>query len=453
MTPAARIAAAIEVLEAADREKVASDRILSEFFRRRRYAGAKDRAAVNVRVYGAVRRRMRLDWWLARSGMEATPRTRILADLALTDEVSVEEAVGMFDASEHGPATLSEAESKLYGQLLGQPLEHPAAPVWVRCECPEWIADRLAPVLGERFESCLDALRQEARFDLRLNPIITSDRDTMQITLAKAGLETEPTAYSPLGLRAKTRRRVDGMKPFKHGVIEVQDEGAQLASLLVGAEPGMQVADFCAGAGGKTLLVAATMANKGRVLAMDIGAERLERAGPRISRAKLHNVERRVLKSEDDRFLKRWSKRFDRVLVDAPCTGVGTWRRTPEARMRYGEADLVDMTALQDRILSSAARLTKPGGRLIYVTCSLLAEENEERVSALLARRTDYVVVPIADVWRDTVTSLGGSECPETGEFLRLTPDRHGTDGFFVAVLQRQEPKTGTNEEPEESAE
>ena len=121
--------------------------------------------------------------------------------------------------------------------------------------------------------------------------------------------------------------------------------------------------------------------------------------------------------------------------------------------MRYGEADLVDMTALQDRILSSAARLTKPGGRLIYVTCSLLAEENEERVSALLARRTDYVVVPIADVWRDTVTSLGGSECPETGEFLRLTPDRHGTDGFFVAVLQRQEPKTGTNEEPEESAE
>ncbi len=438
MIPAARIAAAIEVLEAAERDGFAADRILADFYRRRRYAGSKDRAAISARVYGAVRRRIRLDWWLARIGADATPRTRVLADILLADGLSPDETAALFDGSAHGPAGLSEAEKAVLARLAGQPLEHPDAPQWVRLECPEWIAAALLPALGEKCERCLAALAEEASFDLRVNPIITSDRESVRVALAKAGLETEPTPYSPYGLRAAVRRRIDGMKPFKNGVIEVQDEGAQLASLLVGAEPGMQVADFCAGAGGKTLLMAAAMRNKGRVLAMDVGADRLDRAAPRVARAGLHNVERRVLKSEEDRFLKRWTRRFDRVLVDAPCTGVGTWRRTPEARLRYGEADLAEMTALQDRILASAARLTKPGGRLIYVTCSLLPQENEDRVTALLARRDDYEIVPISSVWSETVTAAGGPECQESGDFLRLTPDEHGTDGFFVAVLERR---------------
>jgi 16S rRNA (cytosine967-C5)-methyltransferase len=437
--PAARVAAAIEVLEAAEREKIAADRVLADFYRRRRYAGSKDRAAINGQVYGVTRRRIRLDWWLTRLGAEMTPRSRVIADLALAGENSTEAISALFDGSTHGPAELTEAERGVSEQLQGQALEHTDAPDWVRLECPEWVAARLAPALGGRLEATLKALAEEATFDLRLNPVITSDRDAVRAALAKAGLETEPTPYSPLGLRASSRRRIDGMKPFKNGVIEVQDEGAQLASLLVAAKPGMQVADFCAGAGGKTLLMAAGMENKGRVLAMDVAGDRLERAAPRIARAGLHNVERRVLKGEGDRFLKRWTRRFDRVLVDAPCTGLGTWRRAPEARMRYGEADMAEMTALQDRILSSAARLTKPGGRLIYVTCSLLPEENEDRVNALLARRDDYRIVPIATVWSETVTAIGGPECPESKDFLSLTPERHGTDGFFVAVLERSE--------------
>ena len=443
MIPAARVAAAIEVLEAAERDGAPADRVLADFFRHRRYAGSKDRAAINDRVYGAVRRRMRLDWWLTRLEVEPAPRVRVLADLALSDGLSLDEAASLFEGSQHGPAVLDDAERVLLGKLQGQPLDHPDMPQWVRLECPEWIAAGLAPALGERFESCLVALAEEAAFDLRVNPIVTSDRDSVRAALAKAGLETEPTPYSPYGLRASVRRRIDGMKPFKNGVIEVQDEGAQLAALLVGAAPGMQVADFCAGAGGKTLLMAAAMQNKGRVLAMDVAADRLERAAPRIARAGLHNVERRVLKSEEDRFLKRWTRRFDRVLVDAPCTGVGTWRRTPEARLRYGEADLAPMTDLQDRILASAARLTKPGGRLIYGTCSLLPQENEERVAALLSRRQDYRVVPVAEVWNATISALGGGECPESGNFLRLTPDAHGTDGFFVAILERLEDPAG----------
>lgn len=439
MIPAARVAAAIEVLELADREKLPADRVLADFYRRRRYAGSKDRAAINARVYDATRRRIRLDWWLARLGAELTPRSRLIADLVLVDGADGEALAALFDGSTHGPAILTEAEQAMRDALQGQPLEHPEAPDWVRLECPEWIAARLTPALGGRHEDCLKALAEEATFDLRLNPIITTDREAVRAALAKAGLETEPTPYSPLGLRASARRRIDGMKPFKNGVIEVQDEGAQLASLLVAARPGMQVADFCAGAGGKTLLMAAAMENKGRVLAMDVAEDRLDRAAPRVARAGLHNVERRVLKSEEDRFLKRWTRRFDRVLVDAPCTGLGTWRRAPEARMRYGATDMAEMTALQDRILSSAARLTKPGGRLIYVTCSLLPEENEERINALLARRDEYRVLPVATVWAETITAMGGPKCPESSDFLSLTPDRHGTDGFFVAVLERSE--------------
>lgn len=439
MTPSARIAAAIEILEATERDGPGVDRVLASYFRQRRYAGSKDRAAITERVYGATRRRLRLDWWLARLDAAPGPRSRVLADLALVEAAPAEAMARLFDGSPHGAAVLSDVETALHTGLFGRILSDAAMPRAVRAECPDWIADRLEATLGDRFEPCLAALGTEASFDLRLNPVVTSDREAMRRALAKLGLDTEPTPYSPLGLRASARRRIDGMKPFKSGAIEVQDEGAQLAGLLVGAEPGMQVADFCAGAGGKTLVMGAGMANKGRVLAMDVGAERLQRAARRVARAGLHNVERRVLKDEEDRRLKRLAKRFDRVLVDAPCTGVGTWRRSPESRLRYTENDLSDMTGLQDRILASAARLTKPGGRLVYVTCSLLAEENEARVAALLERRDDYRLVPIAEIWRQTVEALGGGACPTTGGMLRLTPDAHGTDGFFVAVLRRRE--------------
>ena len=329
-------------------------------------------------------------------------------------------------------------EIEIYRELAGQCLEPPDMPDGVRLECPKWADRPLRFALGDRFETCLHALAAEASFDLRINPVIDRDRDSVARKLAKAGLETQQMQFSPLGLRARVRKRITGLKPYKSGAIEVQDEGAQLAALLVGAEPGMQVVDYCAGAGGKTLVLGAMMANRGRVLAMDVSANRLDRAAVRISRASLHNVERRVLKGEHDRYLKRWSKRFDRVLVDAPCSGLGIWRRDPEARMREDEASLAELTNLQDRILANAGRLTRPGGRLVYVTCSLLVEENEERITKFLERRGDYKLLEIRDVWRDTVSALGGGEPPVTGPMLRLMPDEHGTDGFFVAVLERK---------------
>ena len=438
MIPSARINAAIEILEKAKHEKTNIDKVLSAYFRKRRFAGSKDRSAVNEQVYSVIRNRIKIDWWLKRVNTNVHPRSQVLAALAFFNQISVDEIGDLFNGEKYAPTQLTELENQVYKDLLGKQLIDDDMPDNVRLECPEWIAGRLRSVFSNDFESCLEALNKEAPFDLRLNPLSLPKRKRIQQSLAKLGIETDSTQYSPLGLRVRVRQRIDGVKYFKSGLIEVQDEGAQLASLLVGAKPGMQIADFCAGGGGKTLVMGGLMNNSGRILAMDIEQARLDRAGVRISRAGLHNVERKLISDENDRKLKRLTKKFDRVLVDAPCTGIGTWRRDPDTREKYTESDLDNMVSLQDSILSSAARLTKPGGRLIYVTCSLFSEENEDRIEALLAKRKDYKIIPILEIWNEHIKNQGGGDCPTTSEMLRLTPDKHGTDGFFVAVLERE---------------
>jgi len=213
----------------------------------------------------------------------------------------------------------------------------------------------------------------------------------------------------------------------------VQDEGSQLVALLTDAQPGQAVMDFCAGAGGKTLALAAAMKNKGRLVACDTHAARSERAVQRLRRAGVHNVTRHVLEGEGDKWLKRQKGTFDRVLVDAPCSGSGTWRRNPDAKWRLTETGLLELVALQGKILTQASTLVKPGGRLVYATCSLLPEENERQVEAFLAANPDFSLIPITEAWSATV----GTECPVPGPYLRLSPAAHNTDGFFVAVMQR----------------
>jgi len=436
--PSARINATIEILEKAKHENSNIDKVLLAYFRKRRFAGSKDRSAINEQVYNVIRNRLKIDWWLKRVNTNGHPRSQVLAELAFFNQISADEVGNLFNGEKYAPNPLSEVENQAYKDLLGKQFIDDDMPDNVRLECPEWIAGRLRSVFNNDFESCLEALNKEAPFDLRLNPLTLPKRKRIQQSLAKLGIETDSTQYSPLGLRVRVRKRIDGIKYFKSGLVEVQDEGAQLASLLVGVKPGMQVADFCAGGGGKTLVMGGLMNNTGRILAMDIEQGRLDRAGVRISRAGLHNVERKLISDENDRKLKRLTKKFDRVLVDAPCTGIGTWRRDPDTREKYTESDLGNMVILQDSILSSAARLTKPGGRLVYVTCSLFSEENEGRVEALLAKRKDYKIIPILEVWNEHIKNQGGGDCPTTSAMLQLTPDKHGTDGFFVAVLERE---------------
>ena len=438
MKDGARLAAAIEVLEAIGATDRAADRVLDRYLKDRRYIGGGDRGAIAERVWGVMRRRARLDWWIRKAGkgLQRDPRGRVLADVALTDGQGVGEIADLFDGSRHAPTPLAREESDALRRLVGHALDDPEMPPAVRAECPNWLWPRMEAVFGPDVEVAVRTLGEGASFDLRVNPLAGVGRAAVIAELAAASVPAEPTPLSPFGLRLDRRRPVDRMPAFKAGRIEVQDEGSQIAAALVGARPGQLVVDYCAGAGGKALALAADMANKGRLLLFDVSKSRLDRAALRLRRSGVSNAERRVL-ADGDKSVKRLAAKADRVLVDAPCTGTGTWRRNPDAKWRYDAEALAEITAGQRMILERAAALVKPGGRLVYVTCSVLADENEAIVDGFLGESTAFRALPVAGVWAETVAAAGGGACPADGTYLRLSPHRDGTDGFFVAVLER----------------
>ncbi len=337
MKPAGRLAAAIEILEAIDATDRPADRVLDRYVRDRRYIGGGDRSAIAARVWGVFRRRARLDWWIKKAGkgIGRDARGRVLADLVLHDRQDVPGIAEMFDGSRHAPATLAKSESEALRKIVGGELDSADMPDAVRAECPNWLWPHMEARFGAEVGPAVAALGQEAPFDLRVNPLAGMSREAVVAALASEQVPAVPTALSPLGLRLDRRRPVDAMAPFKSGAVEVQDEGSQLAALLVGAGPGMLVVDYCAGAGGKALALAAGMENKGRMVLFDVSKGRLDRAAVRLRRAGIHNAERKVL-AEGDKSVKRMAGKADRVLVDAPCSGTGTWRRNPDAKWRYG---------------------------------------------------------------------------------------------------------------------
>ena len=444
MTPGARLQAAIELLAEIETARSPADRVSAAFFRGRRYMGGQDRRDVVERSYRILRRRAALDWWLNRAYPEDRfeqptdrQRARVIAGLALMDHWDFDRVAGSFDGGQYRPPTLDVHERRLLKALSGKTIAHDEQPLPVRYEFPDWLEGEFRAVFGARLEAELTALMGEAATDLRTNTLKASREDAIA-ALAREGVEGRPTPLSPLGIRVAGRPPLASLTCFKQGLIEVQDEGSQLIALLSDAQPGQRVVDFCAGAGGKTLALAAAMQNKGKLVAADVLEGRVERAATRLRRAGAHNVERRGLESERDPWVKHHAGSFDRVLVDAPCSGSGTWRRNPDAKWRLTPGDIEELILLQRRILESAARLVKPGGRLVYATCSLLPRENRQQVDWFLGQAEEFSLVPVGEVWRSAI----GGEAPASddggGACLSLTPAGHGTDGFFLAVLGRR---------------
>ena len=433
MTPGAQVAAAIDILAAIDPGERPADDVAADYFRRRRYIGAKDRAHIAGHVYIVLRHRQALDWWARRHPVDIGPRSRLLAALVLAEGWRPEVITACCDGHRFRPAPLNEAEDRLVRGLARRTLRHPEMPRAVANNLPYWLEPYLERVFGRGLEREVTALNASALIDLRAN-LLKADRETARRALAAEGITAEPTPWSPVGLRLTERVPLGGLIAFKEGLVEVQDEGSQITALLADARPGMRVVDFCAGAGGKTLALAAGMANRGKLVACDVSARRLERAVRRLRRAGVGNAERRVLTSERDKWVKRHAGGFDRVLVDAPCLGTGTWRRNPGEKWRVTPEDLADLIVRQQQILRSAARLVRPGGRLVYATCSVLHEEDEAQAEAFLAAEPEFSVVPAACAWNETI----GAPSPGGDRYLRLTPARHGTDGFFVAIFERQ---------------
>ena len=380
-----------------------ADAVASDFFRARRFIGAGDRRAVSESVWRVLRSYRRLTWWL---GGQPSPRLLVAASLLL-DGGRYGDVAQVFSGGRFAPAPLMPSEQAALRRLEGRTLDHPSMPDAVRLEVPDWLLPRL-----DAAEAA--ALLQPAPLDLRVN-LLKTTREAARAALAAEGVEATPTPLSSWGLRIAGRRQVTTGPAFRSGLVEIQDEGSQLVAARVDARPGMRVADLCAGAGGKTLALAMTMANRGQLVACDVSAVRLEAAVRRLRRAGVHNVERHLLET-GDKWIKRRAKSFDRVLVDAPCSGTGAWRRNPDARLRLTESDLAELLPKQAAILNEGASLVRTGGRLVYATCSLLTEENEDQVTAFLSRHSNFVL----------------------GDLLVLTPARNGTDGFYAAVLERR---------------
>ena len=399
MKPQARIQATIEIFEKIEENtRVPMDTVVGDYMRNRRYIGSKDRSNVAERIYELMRRYARLNWWLERSGAEKNARNTVIAYLALCEGADLKRFKDMFDGSKYAPEMLSEGDISLIKKLDGTDIEHKDMPLDVAAECPALYADKLKSYFGDHFKAEMLAMLDSATLDLRVN-MFSSDINKAKEALEKDGIKTSPTQYSKVGLRCENKAYLSRTKAMQKGWIEIQDEGSQLIAQMCDAKPGMQVLDYCAGGGGKTLALASAMQRKGRIVAMDTDSRRLERGRFRYKKAQIADIIE-VRSLEDDKnkkWLKRQKEKFDIVLTDVPCTGTGTWRRNPDMRWRNYGPSLEELVVVQADILDRVTKAVKPGGKLVYATCSLLPDENEKQIEAFLARNEEFEQIPVPE--------------------------------------------------------
>jgi 16S rRNA (cytosine967-C5)-methyltransferase len=418
MHPKALLDACAELVKLTLKFDHPADAVVSRYFRDNRALGPRERATLAETVYTVLRKKLLFDH-LSPSG--TGPKERRMAILGF-----------------HGPrdflkSALTDQEKNWLDQCdsidPGDLLERH------RHNLPEWLVQPLKDQLGAEFWPLVESLNQPAPLDLRINTL-TDKRADVQQELKLAGIASGPTPYSPWGLRLEGKPALTKFDAFARGAVEVQDEGSQLLALLLDAKRGEMVVDFCAGAGGKTLAIGATMRNTGRLYAFDTSAHRLDALKPRLARSKLSNVHPAAIAHERDERVKRLAGKIDRVLVDAPCSGLGTLRRNPDLKWRQSPDSVQEMAVKQQAILQSASRLLKPGGRLVYATCSLLPQENEAIARAFSQAHADFTPLPVGEILAQLKVENGASLCTggaEGQDFLRLWPHRHRTDGFFAA--------------------
>ena len=413
MTPSARLQAVVEILQGIEETGQPADRFLRDWFRARRYAGSKDRAAISERTYAVLRHRSSFAWRMG----SADARALVIASL-LAERFSPDAVAALFDGNGYGVAPLGEAErSALSSPPAGEP------PLHVRGEFPPFLETELRRAFGPALLDEMIVLQARAPVDLRVNTLKAS-RETVLEALRADGYDAQAIRYSPFAIRIPSGEgtaKLSATSLFAAGAFEFQDEAAQIAALLCAAKPGMRVLDLAAGAGGKSLALAALMQNKGEIVAHDVSPARLRPLAPRAARAGATIVHPSPPQGA-----------FDVVLIDSPCSGTGTWRRQPEVRWRTTPEGLKDLTGLQDELLEQGAAL---GGRLVYATCSVLPGENEDRVAHFLSRHAEFTVIPASVVWSE---AAGTPPPPGMDRFFKATPLQTGTDGFFTAVLQRQ---------------
>ena len=415
----AQIDAIVHALAVVLPARTPADVVLKHYFRDNRSLGSRDRALVADTVYSVLRRRRLLETLTP----SAAPRELALASLVKLQGVSIGQLESLLKSSERN--WLAELKAR----------DMDALPFEVKADLPDWVIERLRRRYADsEILALARSLQHPAPLDLRVNTL-KAPREAVLERLEADGTPGAATRYSPVGVRVKEKVALNKHPMFLDGAVEVQDEGSQVLGLLVEPRRSDMVVDFCAGAGGKTLQLGAAMGSHGRLYAYDVSDKRLANLTPRLRRSGLSNVHPQRIDGENDTKVKRLRGKVDRVLVDAPCTGLGTLRRNPDLKTRQTEAGLAELNAKQWAILEAAAALVKPGGRLVYGTCSLLEEENEAIVERFLAAHPDFAIVPCSEV-----LARQGIEIPGCERYLRLLPHVHDTDGFFAAVMQRAAP-------------
>jgi 16S rRNA (cytosine967-C5)-methyltransferase len=411
--PPAILGNAEEVLREILRFTAPADVTLSRYFKDHPRLGGRERGAIAECVYSVLRNKT---FYTDFAG-GATMRRLVLMGMA--DAIGAESLGG-----------LSEEENAFLARI--KEIDRSLLPPKQRANLPDWLYDKFVAQYGEEETLRLAAvLNTPAPLDLRVNAL-KANREDVVAELATAPIAAEPTPYAPLGLRIWKKPALQNLPLFKSGAIEVQDEGSQVLAQLLGARRGEMVVDFCAGAGGKTLAIGAVMRNTGRLYAFDVSEKRLTKLKPRLARSGLSNVHPVVIAHERDAKVKRLAGKIDRVLVDAPCSGMGTLRRNPDVKWRQQLEGVAELTEKQASILDGASRLVKFGGRLVYATCSLLDEENDAIAAQFLATHPDFELVPMHKVLAEQRIPL------EMGDTLKMLPHKHGTDGFFAAVFERK---------------
>ncbi len=401
-----------------------ADAVVARYCRENRSFGPRERSTLADTVYAVLRKKLLFDHF-APSG--SGPKERRMAILGFAHGVGSRDFL---------KGALSDQEKNWLDACDG--IQVKDLMERHRHNLPEWLAKELKSQLGDEFWPLVESLEGLAPLDLRVNAM-TAKRSEVEKEMTKAGIKTTPCLYSPWGLRVEGKPNLGKLDVFTRGAVEVQDEGSQLLALLLDAKRSEMVVDFCAGAGGKTLAIGASMRNTGRLYAFDNSAHRLDALKPRLARSGLSNVHPAAIAHERDDRVKRLAGKIDRVLVDAPCSGLGTLRRNPDLKWRQDAKSVDEVAQKQAAILASAARLLRPGGRLVYATCSLLPQENEAIADAFSAAHTDFKPLPVAELLEGLKIDAhaGTRQSLVSGAYLRLWPHRHQTDGFFAAVWQK----------------
>ena len=437
-----RVSCVLELLKSFDHGSKIASKLIQNYFRSNKNIGSKDRKFISNCFWNIIKHRNKINWHLTNHNLKVTFERQIILELFFLNvdyKNDLQKIKKFFFLNNKLNKNFKDDNLQFLENLNFEKFINSEMPEYVYYELPDFLLESLKRNFKLDWKNVVLSLQEEAFFDLRVNTLKNKTRDEILNSLKEIDVPFKISKYSPQGIRLLKRFPINGNKLFKSGNIEIQGEASQLSALLLGVKPGMQVADICAGAGGKSLVLADIMKNKGRILSLDINQKRLKQARLRFKRAGVHNVETRLV--DLNWSTKGLEKKFDLVLIDAPCSGIGTWSRSPDSRLYFNKTKLAELINIQSELLSKGSTMVAPGGRLAYVTCSILPEEGVDQIEKFkLSANRDFSEIDMSNMWNDNLSLTNSFQYPfDNGKkSITINPAIHKMDGFFISMFQRK---------------